>query len=971
MALLSEHRVGRAEELGAFNQLLTGLDSGEGAAVALVGEPGIGKTRLLAELGARADALGHLVLSGSASELERDLPFSVFVDALDEYVESLEPGEIDRLSGETLGELATVLPSLSDHGLAQGAAVQQERFRSHRAVRELLDLLATPQPLVLLLDDLHWSDPGSIELLSALLRRPSSGAVLLAFALRPRQVPERLLSPRELAHRSGTLTRLELEALTRAEAGELLRAPEETWLTSLYEESGGNPFYLQQLARRGQQGVRAGGRDLARGGVDVPSAVAAALGEELALLSDAARRGLDAAAVAGDPFESELAAAAAEVTDVELLAMLDELLALDLTRPTDVPRRFRFRHPLVRRVVYESTPAGWRIGAHERCAQALAARGAPPAMRAHHVEWSARHGDLDAVATLREAGEAAQQRTPESAARWFGAALRLLPSTSSSDDRVELLLAQAGALAAAGRFAESHSALVDTMKILPSDATVMRARLTARCARLGHPLRRRVEARIRLERALAEVHDRDSPEAVSLMLALAVEGYYDMEPEALYTWAGRALDAKNLAPVGLRAEALALRANGAVLVGRGAEAVALLDEAEALVDGLEDHELESHLDALAHVGTAEFYFPRFAAAVEHVERALRIGRATGQADLFPSLYPVLATALGRLGRITEAIDVADTALEVARLLDNTHQVAWGLVNRSNIALVAGDLDFALSGSEEAMELAKKLDGALISVASAYARGRALFAAGDGAAAAELLERAAGGPSLPRQPVTSRIPSLQILARCYLSVGRTADAERAVRGAAELAEQIGLPLAVAYSDVASAYVALELGDYGGAVSLALGAVATFDSLDDVYSATTTRALAGRALAADGRRDDAARELARAAAIFESWGALRYRDEAERELRKLGRRRHRRTAPGEGDGLGSLTKRELEVATLVSHGKSNPEIAAELFLSHKTVESHIRNIFRKLDVSSRIHVALAVDRASLEEAEPIDG
>ena len=237
-----------------------------------------------------------------------------------------------------------------------------------------------------------------------------------------------------------------------------------------------------------------------------------------------------------------------------------------------------------------------------------------------------------------------------------------------------------------------------------------------------------------LERMLRMVRTNTRDDGLGVSHA-AVEGYYDMEPEALYTWAGRALDAKNLAPVGLRAEALALRANGAVLVGRGAEAVALLDEAEALVDGLEDHELESHLDALAHVGTAEFYFPRFAAAVEHVERALRIGRATGQADLFPSLYPVLATALGRLGRITEAIDVADTALEVARLLDNTHQVAWGLVNRSNIALVAGDLDFALSGSEEAMELAKKLDGALISVASAYARGRALFAAGDGTAVA--------------------------------------------------------------------------------------------------------------------------------------------------------------------------------------------------------------------------------------------
>ncbi len=716
------------------------------------------------------------------------------------------------------------------------------------------------------------------------------------------------------------------------------------------------------MARGGQPNARTTGRELTFDGVDVPPAVAAALGEELALLSDDARQGLDGAAVAGDPFEPELAAAAADIPDSVLLTTLDELLALDLIRPTDVPRRFRFRHPLVRRVVYESTPGGWRIGAHERCARALTARGASPAMRAHHVEWSARYGDLDAVATLREAGEAAQQRTPESAARWFAAALRLLPDTASSDDRIELLLARAGALAAAGRFGESHSTLVETMRVLSPDARVVRAQLTARCARLEHLLLRRVEARTRLERALAEVDDRDSPEAVSLMLALAVESYYDMDPESVYTWAVRALDAKNLAPAGLRAEALALRANGAVLAGLGAKATAHLDEAEAFVDGLTDHELEPHLDALAHVGTAEFYFPRFAAAVEHVERAFRIGRATGQGDLFPSLYPVLSTALGRLGRIAEATEVADTALEVARLLDNTHQIAWGLLNRANIALAAGDVDFALASSDEAMQLAKQLDGELISVASAYSYGRALFAAGDGAAAAELLERATGGPSLPRQPLTSRVPSLQLLARCYLSVGRTADAERAASAAADLAEQIALPLAVAYSDVATAYVALDAGECGRAVALVLDAIATFDSLGDVFSATTARVLAGRALAGDGRQDDAARELERAGAMFESWGAVRYRDEVDRELRKLGRRIHRRTKPGEGDaGVASLTKREFEVARLVSDGKSNSEIAAELFLSQKTVESHIRNMFNKLGVTSRVEVAVAVRTA----------
>ena len=230
----------------------------------------------------------------------------------------------------------------------------------------------------------------------------------------------------------------------------------------------------------------------------------------------------------------------------------------------------------------------------------------------------------------------------------------------------------------------------------------------------------------------------------------------------------------------------------------------------------------------------------------------------------------------------------------------------------------------------------------------------------------------GGPSLTRQPLVSRTPSFQTLTRCYLSVGRTADAERAAAAAAACAEQIGLPLARAYSDIAAAHVALAAGEASRAAELALDAVAIFDSLSDVFSATTARVLAGRALAQGGRQEDAVRELERAAAAFESWGAIRYRDEVERELRKLGRRIYRRTKPGVGDdGIASLTKRELEVATLVSDGKSNPEIAAALFLSQKTVESHIRNIFRKLDVSSRLHVARAFDRAALARAGSATG
>ena len=170
----------------------------------------------------------------------------------------------------------------------------------------------------------------------------------------------------------------------------------------------------------------------------MPPAVAFALAEEFALLSDGARRALEGAAVVGDPFEPELAAAAAEIPEASVLEALDELLSLDLVRETEVPRRFRFRHPIVRRAVYELTPAGWRLGAHQRSAVALSARGAPAQERAHHVERSAPKGDEAGVATLRQAGEAAALRAPASAAAWFGGALRLLPDNAPAELRVEL-----------------------------------------------------------------------------------------------------------------------------------------------------------------------------------------------------------------------------------------------------------------------------------------------------------------------------------------------------------------------------------------------------------------------------------------------------------------------------------------------------------------------------------------------------
>src|SRR5262245_9382423 len=155
MALLAEPLVGRADELGLLDQVLSELDRGRAGAIELAGEPGIGKTRLLRELAHHAEARGHLVLAGSAAELEQDLPFSVFVDSLDEYVRGLGPTRLAALDEEVRRELGHVFPSLSVLALGRTATLQHERYRSHRAIRMLLERLATSKPLVLVLDDVH------------------------------------------------------------------------------------------------------------------------------------------------------------------------------------------------------------------------------------------------------------------------------------------------------------------------------------------------------------------------------------------------------------------------------------------------------------------------------------------------------------------------------------------------------------------------------------------------------------------------------------------------------------------------------------------------------------------------------------------------------------------------------------------------------------------------------------------------
>jgi DNA-binding NarL/FixJ family response regulator len=299
-------------------------------------------------------------------------------------------------------------------------------------------------------------------------------------------------------------------------------------------------------------------------------------------------------------------------------------------------------------------------------------------------------------------------------------------------------------------------------------------------------------------------------------------------------------------------------------------------------------------------------------------------------------------------------------VERLRAVGIVQAVAFSLAHRTLVAVAAGEGDAATAIAAEAHDLMQPLGVPLMSAWADVAYAAALLQAGDAARAERVL--APEGESVPALPGDWPVMALELLTRCRLAAGRLADARRAAARAAAVAAATPTPMATAWSRRAAAEVALAAGDAPGAVEHAWAATAAADGARAPIEAAAARVVAGRGLAAAGDSDAAASELEAAAAAFEARGATRRRDAVEQELRRLGRAVHRRTRRGsEGAGLAALTGRELEVAELVVDRRTNPEIAAELFLSLKTVETHLRNIFRKLGVSSRVELARAIERA----------
>ncbi|GAB2804735.1 hypothetical protein GCM10027176_07030 [Actinoallomurus bryophytorum] len=936
--------VGRRDVLDQFTRLLDVIGDGMARLVGLAGEPGTGKTRLLIELMSDAESRGMLPLWGQAAEFEQEMPFGAVVDALDDHLETFAAELPGRLGEQAGSLLSAVFPALSANRFDASVPVDtgMGRYGAYRAIRRLLEEVIPKEGLVLILDDLHWADEASVELLDHLVRHPPHGQVLVVVAYRPAQASPRLAALMEAAPRIsvGPFDETEVEEFLGPGVNRARRK-------ALFEASGGNPFYLEALARMGSEPIAGSG-----GPDELPPAIRAALRVELSGLPADARLVAQAAAVAADEFEPALAAVAAELPEDRTLEAISELVARDVVRPAS-PGRFRFRHPLVRHAAYGAAAAGWQLAAHARIAAHLARLGAPATTRAHHVERSGRFGDRAAIDTLVAATRAVAAQAPAAAAHWLAAALNLMPEEAS--DRIELLLELARLQAVSGRLQEGRDTAREVLRLLPPADYARRAQAARFGALMERQLDRPHEARALLLDELRRIPGPQSAAALPLRIRLvaeslmrsdfrAAQAVLDMMPETSPDW-----------DPGITLAVAALRPLPAYAAGRMADAVRYIDAASRLLATAADEHLAEWPDAIAWLCWTETFLGRHRAAREHFDRAIAVYRATGQSYIMSNLFAGKARSGVMLGRLDEAAAAAEDAADAARLLGSGQQLGFALTQECLARSWAGDDEVALRLGAEAVDTGG--GGEWWGALARYARGMALVNSGDLEAGEPALLDACDDFKAPRLDLGTLIFCCETLAWVAASRGRQREAiqwaDRAEQGARPDAETT-----MAAARLARAHTLIE-SDPAVAAEHASAAAEVFATAELRIDAGRATMHAGIAYAAAGERGHAVSRLGAAATIFEDCGARNLHAQTVREQRRLGVRVNRRTA-GRGAGPHGLTRREMEVARLIVDGNTNQQIAERLFVSPRTVETHISHIFAKLGVTSRVAIVSALNR-----------
>jgi DNA-binding NarL/FixJ family response regulator len=919
--------VGRRQELERVDGVLSEVLGGAFRALAIRGEPGVGKTMLLGALAERAERRLLTVNRGQATEFERSVPFGVFADAFERLAATHPPSaELDVLTAVTAGGMAEL-----------------DRYRLFRGVRRLLSWQAGELGTVLVLDDLHWADPASLELTEYLLRRPPKAPLLIALAYRTAQPPPGLADA--LARLDSAATQLVLDPLAAEDVAVMFPDEPARRRALLHRATRGNPLYLRALADADEQTLTV----LAEHAVDartVPEQVLLdVLGAELATLDPVSCLVAQAAAVVGDPADRDLVAFAAELPDSAAAAAFDALSRAGVMAP-DGPR-FRFRHPLVRAAAYWLAPPAWRTRAHRRIAGYLRDRRAPVLALAHHTERSAQPGDEVAVATLVDAATATRHTSPATAARLARRALQLVGDRAEfADRRGELLMLLARALGFSGELAESRLLLHEVIQANGPH----RAEAVTFCAVVYRLLGKLDEATALLTSELDRL-PKQGERVAHALLELSGVDLLRHDAAGVCQHASRALEAvAGTGNTALEASAHAVLALGLLQRTEIAAAGTQIDRAGWLVDAAPDAALLPELGTAAPLAWVELHLRHHDRAQRHITRALGLARGNGLAHTVPYLLIVDTYLRTRFGQLPEALASADEARECAAIMRAAEAAAMADIVRLRPTLWRHGPRAALALAAEVAAAGRPGGGwwsglAQLSLAEVH------LAAGD---AERCLAELAGehGEDAPTAPYRWALRAVASVALARVDEGRHAATE-----ALRHARRSGLAHQLGAAHHARAVVLEAADDLAAASEDAATAVTRFAEAGSPVEEGLARRLLAVLHARGGRRAAVRDELGRAKALFSASSAGWLAGELGRDERRFAARAPR-PRRGTENGLATLTAREREIVDLVAVGLTNREIAERLYLSRKTVETHLSRAFAKLGVRSRVDLTRRV-------------
>ena len=902
--------LGRSAERERIDHLLTCARSGRSEALVLLGEAGIGKTTLLDY--AVSQAKDMQVLCTRGYETESEIPFAGLADLLRPVV-------------HLFANLPKPQAAALESALALGPAVAGDRFSVCAATVGILTEAAATVPTLVIVDDLHWLDMSSKEAVLFAGRRLKADGIGL------------LLAAREDHHGDAMdlhLPPLRLSGLSRRDADELclgqVPGVPETVREQLFSATAGNPLGLVELA----EAWRTHPVDSAVAAPLVPSgsSIERALRARIAELPERARRALlVAAAGAGGDTGTTLVAARLSGLDLGDFAPAE---AAHLVTIGD--RRIDFRHPLLRSVLYHSASTEARCGAHRALAEALADVPGDTAtdLRAWHLAAATLAPDDEVAAQLEKAAFRARSRAGYvAAARGFEHAVRL--STGAARPRQLIRAARCWQLA--GR----------NSKVLPLlDEALPLATDPAQRALIKH-----MDAFVRMWRgrphdvlrflveSAEEVEDVDPGRAAQMYADATVPYVMVGELDHLETVAQRAYELGVRVGGVARLSAAVAVAGSLALRRQQARAVRLLRECQpalAQVDPL----VRAH--DLCHAALTWIWLEGYPEAEALIERLIGHARRAGALGVLPQALAIASELHYRVGRWADARACAGESL---RLADETRQATmYALFFAARMDAVQGRVEECLRTAAGTTEMADRLGVHCMSVYTGHELGLLALGQGDTREAIRCLEAVRWHPVAAQMRNPSVVPWVFDLVEAYIRDGRPADAEALLE---EHAPGDGPGELWAHAAAARCRALLsDNGDMGDAFERALSAPGC-DLMP--FERARTELCFGERLRRTRRRGPARIQLRSALETFTRLGAAPWAQRAEAELRATGESVRRDTT------MSRLTPQELQVALVVGRGASNHEAAAALFLSQKTIEYHLSNIYRKTNIHSRAELA----------------